>query len=92
MHKGTGIVVSRSGLVITNNHVIRGAPSVRAADVGNGKTYAATVLGYSVGSEAPGRIIDLAQRVPKEKVVLAWIDEFGHTAYATVRLTSGPPE
>jgi S1-C subfamily serine protease len=49
--RGTGIVVGRSGLVITNNHVIRGATSVRAADVGNGKTYSATVLGYSVGSD-----------------------------------------
>ena len=49
--QGTGIVVSRSGLVITNNHVIRGATSVRVADVGNGKTYSATVLGYSVVSD-----------------------------------------
>jgi len=34
----------------------------------------------------------LLGRVPKERVVLAWIDEFGHTAHAKVRLTSGPPE
>ena len=24
--------------------------------------------------------------------IRAWIDEFGHTAHAKVRLTSGPPE
>jgi S1-C subfamily serine protease len=48
---GTGIVVSPSGLVLTNNHVIRGAASIRATDVGNGRTYRATVLGYSLGND-----------------------------------------
>ena len=48
---GTGMVVSRNGLVVTNNHVIRGATSVRVADVGNGRTYPARVLGYSVVSD-----------------------------------------
>jgi S1-C subfamily serine protease len=48
---GTGIVLSSTGLVLTNNHVIKGATSVRAVDVGNGRTYKATVLGYDVGSD-----------------------------------------
>ena len=48
---GTGIVISKSGLVLTNNHVIRGATTLRATNVGNGRTYTATVLGYSVGSD-----------------------------------------
>ncbi|HKS50563.1 MAG TPA: trypsin-like peptidase domain-containing protein [Pseudonocardiaceae bacterium] len=43
---GTGIVLSSSGEVITNNHVISGATTITATDVGNGKTYPATVLGY----------------------------------------------
>jgi len=42
----TGIVLSSSGLVLTNNHVITGATSIKATDVGNGQTYTATVLGY----------------------------------------------
>lgn len=43
---GTGIVVSPDGEVITNNHVIEGATAITATDVGNGKTYTATVVGY----------------------------------------------
>ncbi len=43
---GTGIVLSADGLVLTNHHVVTGATSIRATDVGNGKTYDATVVGY----------------------------------------------
>ncbi|MBV8996822.1 MAG: trypsin-like peptidase domain-containing protein [Pseudonocardiales bacterium] len=43
---GTGIVLSPSGEVLTNNHVINGATSITATDVGNGQTYPATVVGY----------------------------------------------
>ena len=43
---GTGIVLSSSGLVLTNNHVINGVTAVSATDIGNGQTYPATVLGY----------------------------------------------
>jgi S1-C subfamily serine protease len=48
---GTGIVIDRSGLVVTNNHVIRGATSVRVTAIDGGKRYAATVLGYSVAAD-----------------------------------------
>jgi S1-C subfamily serine protease len=44
---GTGIVLTSSGEVLTNNHVINGATSVRVRDVGNGRTYQAKVVGYS---------------------------------------------
>jgi S1-C subfamily serine protease len=43
---GTGMVVSPSGEVFTNNHVIAGATKITATDVGNGKTYTARVVGY----------------------------------------------
>jgi S1-C subfamily serine protease len=43
---GTGIVMTSSGEVLTNNHVIDGATSVKVTDIGNGKTYSATVVGY----------------------------------------------
>jgi len=42
----TGIVLNSTGLVLTNNHVINGATSISAVDVGNGTTYQATVVGY----------------------------------------------
>src|SRR5271170_4966599 len=44
--KGTGIVLTSNGEILTNNHVINGATSVSVTDIGNGKTYAATVVGY----------------------------------------------
>ncbi len=43
---GTGMVVSSSGEVFTNNHVIAGATKITATDLGNGKTYTARVVGY----------------------------------------------
>lgn len=43
---GTGMVIGSSGVVLTNNHVIAGATSISATDVGNGRTYKATVVGY----------------------------------------------
>jgi S1-C subfamily serine protease len=43
---GTGMVLTPSGEVLTNNHVIEGATSIMAVDVGNGRSYRATVLGY----------------------------------------------
>ncbi len=42
---GTGMVLTASGEVLTNNHVVDGATSVQVVDVGNGRTYTATVVG-----------------------------------------------
>jgi S1-C subfamily serine protease len=44
--KGTGIVLTANGEILTNNHVINGATSISVTDIGNGKTYKATVVGY----------------------------------------------
>jgi S1-C subfamily serine protease len=43
---GTGMVLTSSGEILTNNHVIEGATSIRATDIGNGHTYRAKVVGY----------------------------------------------
>jgi len=43
---GTGIVLTSNGEVLTNNHVVRGATSIKVTDVGNGHTYTAKVVGY----------------------------------------------
>ena len=45
---GTGIVLTSTGEILTNNHVIDGATAISVTDVGNGKTYKATVVGYDV--------------------------------------------
>ncbi|MGO9854515.1 MAG: S1C family serine protease, partial [Acidimicrobiales bacterium] len=43
---GTGMVLTSSGEILTNNHVIDGATSISVTDVGNQKTYTASVVGY----------------------------------------------
>jgi len=47
---GTGIVIS-AGEVLTNNHVIRGATSIRVTDPASHRSYKATVFGYSVSRD-----------------------------------------
>jgi S1-C subfamily serine protease len=42
---GTGIVVRSSGEILTNDHVVNGAATVSATDVGNGQTYGAVLVG-----------------------------------------------
>jgi S1-C subfamily serine protease len=44
--EGTGMVMTSSGLVLTNNHVIDEATSITATLVESGKTYTAKVVGY----------------------------------------------
>ena len=47
----TGMVLTSSGEVLTNNHVIRGARSIAVTVPSTGRTYTATVLGYSVSKD-----------------------------------------
>ena len=47
----TGIVLTSTGEVLTNNHVIRGATAIKVRSVGNGKNYTATVVGYDVADD-----------------------------------------
>ena len=65
---GTGIVIDPSGLVLTNNHVIKGATTLRVKNVGNGRTYSATVLGYSVASDVALLKLTDASGVPTAKI------------------------
>ncbi len=39
--------LTSTGEVLTNNHVIDGATSVKVRDIGNGRTYTAKVVGYN---------------------------------------------
>jgi S1-C subfamily serine protease len=42
---GTGIVLSSTGLILTAGHVVAGAVTVHADDLGDGQSYSATVIG-----------------------------------------------
>jgi len=48
---GTGLVLSASGEILTNNHVIDGATSIKVTDLGNGRTYTAAVVGYDTSAD-----------------------------------------
>jgi S1-C subfamily serine protease len=48
---GTGMVLTASGEILTNNHVIRGATDMRVIDPSTGRSYTATVVGYSVTND-----------------------------------------
>jgi S1-C subfamily serine protease len=45
---GTGIVLTKNGEVLTNNHVIAGATTIKVTVPATKRTYAADVLGYDV--------------------------------------------
>ncbi|HEY3922863.1 MAG TPA: trypsin-like peptidase domain-containing protein [Gaiellaceae bacterium] len=78
---GTGIVIGSNGLVLTNNHVIRGATSVRVTDIGNGKTYKGTVLGYSVTND-----VALVQLTGASGLQTAAIGGTGHAGEAVTAI------
>ena len=40
---GTGMVLTSNGLVLTNNHVVEGETSISVTDIGNHRTYSATL-------------------------------------------------
>jgi S1-C subfamily serine protease len=48
---GTGMVLTPSGEVLTNNHVIRGATTIRVTVPQTGRDYPARVLGYSLAAD-----------------------------------------
>jgi S1-C subfamily serine protease len=49
--EGTGMVLSKDGVVLTNNHVINGATSIKVTLVTSGKQYKAKVIGYDASQD-----------------------------------------
>jgi S1-C subfamily serine protease len=48
---GTGFVIDRTGLILTNNHVIRDATSVKVAVPATGQAYPAEIVGADVAAD-----------------------------------------
>lgn len=59
---GTGMILTRAGEVLTNNHVVDGATSIQATVVSTGATYTATV----VGTDPTGDVAVLQLRGPSD--------------------------
>jgi S1-C subfamily serine protease len=49
--KGTGMVISGTGEILTNNHVVSGATSITVQVAGSGAKYRATLVGYDVSDD-----------------------------------------
>ncbi len=60
---GTGMVISSSGEVLTNNHVIDGATSVTVT-AANGKTYDAKLVGYDATDDVAVLQLQGAPKLP----------------------------
>ena len=48
---GTGMVLTSSGTILTNNHVIRGATRITVVVPGSNRSYTAKVAGYAVADD-----------------------------------------
>ena len=48
---GSGIVLTSQGEILTNNHVIHGATTIKVVVPGTGRSYTATVVGYDVAHD-----------------------------------------
>ncbi len=57
---GTGIVLTSSGEILTNNHVVSNATHVMATDVGNGQAYGAVVVGADPATDVAVLQLDRA--------------------------------
>jgi S1-C subfamily serine protease len=64
---GTGMILTSSGEVLTNNHVIDGATSVRVT-AADGKTYDAKVVGYDAADDVAVLRLQGAPKLPSVSV------------------------
>jgi S1-C subfamily serine protease len=65
---GTGMLISRNGEVLTNNHVIRDATKFKVVDVTTHRSYNATVVGYSVSHDVAVLQLANASHLPTIKL------------------------
>jgi len=77
--EGTGMILSSSGLVLTNNHVIDGATSIRVTLLAPGRNsaqYTAQVVGYDVTDDVALLRLQGASALPTES--------FGNSSQVTL--------
>ncbi len=61
---GTGMIISSGGLVLTNNHVIAGATSIKVTLLGQTKSYTAKVVGTNPAHDVAVIQIEGAPKLP----------------------------
>jgi len=65
---GTGMIISASGEVLTNNHVIADSTDIKVDIGGSGNTHAAHVVGYNVADDVALLQIDGVSNLPTIKI------------------------
>ena len=80
---GTGMVLTSTGKVLTNNHVIEGATAIRVVVPGTGRRYSAHVLGYSVRSDVAVLQLENATNLKTVAVATGGKLRLGQTVSAT---------
>jgi S1-C subfamily serine protease len=61
---GTGIVLTPDGEILTNNHVVAGATSIKVTSIGTGQTYDAEVVGYNRSEDVAVLQLENASGLP----------------------------
>ncbi len=90
---GTGIVLTSTGEILTNNHVIRGATTVKVTDIDNGHIYGAKVVGYDVSADVAVVQLDHASNLQTAPVAGTALGKVGDavTAYGNAGGVGGKP-
>jgi S1-C subfamily serine protease len=61
---GTGMVLTSSGVILTNNHVIDGATSITVTEVSTGQTFTASVIGDDPSADVAALQLQGASGLP----------------------------
>ncbi len=94
--QGTGFIISKEGLIITNNHVIEGADIINVQLSGNKKKYEAEVLGRDKRTDIAIIKIKTNYNLPTAKLgtssnlkVGEWVAAFGNPYGHTHSMSKG---
>ena len=79
---GTGLIITSSGDVLTNNHVVEGSVSIKVTIQGKSGTYAATVLGVDPTDDVAVIHINGVSGLPTVTIADSSTVKVGDTIYA----------
>jgi S1-C subfamily serine protease len=79
---GTGLIITSSGDVITNNHVVEGSVSIRVSIQGKSGTYTATVIGVDPTDDVAMIHVNGVSGLPTVTIADSSTVKVGDTIYA----------